>query len=102
MSYDNASTRFYSLAACLITYEREDGQHRQRHMNMVVESPTKNITSSALNNARLAVLQRFQMENAEVSLVVRDLVFLAISPLGLMTPAKFHDLQEQAVAPVAN
>lgn len=96
MSQDNASTRFYSLAACLITYEREDGEHRQRHSNIVIESPSKNITSSALNNARLALLQRFQIETGLSSSGVKDLVFLSISPLGLMTPARFHDLASEA------
>lgn len=95
MSNDRNAPRFYSLAACLLAYEIE-GQARQRYMNVVCESPTKNISSSALNNARLALLHRFQLETGLETSVVKDLVFLAISPLGLMPPNKFHDMQPDA------
>lgn len=99
MSLKSAPQHFY-MAAVLLTYTRpqlEDGQvMKQRHMNIVLELPRKAITASALNNARMAVLQRL-MEESQVSAdQVHDVVFLGFSYLGNLRPSDFYDLQAPA------
>ena len=83
----------YYIAAAMITYVRDD-QPRQRHMNVVMELPRKLITSSALNNARSAMLQRLADEVGDSFGGAKDLVFLSFSYLGHAKPDEFYDLKD--------
>jgi hypothetical protein len=84
---------FYMVAA-LVTYLR-DGATKQRHLNIVMQSPEKNITASPLNQARLTLIQRLYQE-ADVHVEdLRDFVFLGFSYLGHMTDKEFNDMDTE-------
>lgn len=86
MSSETAYHHF--LIAALVIYAK-DGTAKQRYMNMVLHQPSKNIRASTLDTARMNILQRFITEHQLTQEDIQDLVFLTITPLGLMTQSEF-------------
>jgi hypothetical protein len=90
----------YYLATALITYVRDpDSPPKQRHMNIVMQTPDKHITSGTIDQARAVLLQRMIQETQITAENLKDLVFLGFSYLGHMSSKEFHDTAD---APAAN
>ena len=110
----NAAPQHYYMVTALITYTRENADSepapaiikpKQRHLNIVMTTPRKTITASALDNVRVAAIQRFCGESGVSSGDIKDIVFLSFSYLGLMAPNVFHDrplIDKPASSPTLN
>ena len=80
-------THFY-LLAILASYTRE-GNFKQRHFNLFVESDERQLVLNDFNQARLTIVQKLY-EELEVKVEdVHDLTFLSASYLGFMSPKVF-------------
>lgn len=81
------------MMTILITYVRPNSDitiPKQRLLNLVVSSKTKNLNYETLNQARSATIERFCTESETTPENIRDFVFTNISLLGRMTPAEFN------------
>lgn len=88
----------YFMVTALLTYTREDAQ-KQRHMNSLLQLPTKKVTSTVLNNINRALLQRLWDESQVPVENVLDVAMLGISYLGHMTEQEFIGKDEETAAP---
>jgi len=79
----------FFMASALAIYERE-GALKQRHLNVLLQSDTPQLTRKDLGTMNRTVLQRLQAENEVSPDMVKDVVFMSISPLGMMPPSVFH------------
>lgn len=80
---------FFMLTA-EITYLRDE-QPKQRRLNTLIQLPKALVTFKAINNARIALLQRLHDEANIPQEDVKDFVILNISHLGRGTQAEFHE-----------
>lgn len=87
---------YFFLVAALVIYEK-DGAQKQRHLNVLAEMDQPNVTKQCLADIQRSVLQRLNAENNVTPDMVRDIVLLNISLLGLMPPNTFHDTPEAAL-----
>lgn len=96
MSRAKTTPLHYYMASALVTFVRHEGEGvevpKQRHLNALIEVPRKAITSSSLNNARVAMFDRIRSEAGVEEKDLRDICFLSFSYLGNMKPADFYDL----------
>ena len=81
---------FFTIAG-LITYERDE-KIKQRHLNVLLEQDSPNMTQATLKNVYKAALDRVQKENQVSPDMVKDFVILGVSLLGQMTREEFHDV----------
>lgn len=81
--------QFFFLASVLAIYER-DGEIKQRHLNVLLSTNSMDLTKSDLNTLHRTALQRINMENSVTPDMVKDIVFMSLNMLGLMTPEEFQ------------
>lgn len=91
------SKQFFFLASVLAIYER-DGENKQRNLNVLLQSNSMHLTKSDLNTLHRTALQRINMENKVTPDMVKDIVFMSINLLGLMTSEEFQREEETAAA----
>lgn len=90
----------FFMAAMIVYYERE-GSLKTRHMNMLLQLPAgAQLNKTVLASLNQKAVARITAENAVALDEVRDLVFLGISFLGIMTEEEFHGPEETAVDPM--
>lgn len=77
-------------------YETVEFTNHQRTMNIVIESNVKRITYADINRARQACLGRLEQENNITPENVRDVVFVNISHLGLMSQTEFQGTPKES------
>lgn len=83
----------FMMAAVQAIYIKED-QQRQRHMNVLIDSPDGVITRSHLKQLQEAAMTRLKAENDVEPGQVKDVVIMSISNLGFMAPSVFHGTPE--------
>lgn len=84
------------MATALISYKR-DGVPKQRHMNALLTSTTKDVTYNTLEDARIACLQRLHEESNVPASDVIDYVILNMFYCGQMTLKSFQAEREKPV-----
>lgn len=92
------SYAFY-IAACLVTFVRdEDEGPKQKHMNVLMQTDSANVTKHDLNMLNRMVMQRMNIEAGVTPDQIKDCIFLNITMLGIMTEQEFHgkDYQDPA------
>lgn len=84
----------------MLTFFEQDGQLRQRHINVLLETSDGNITKQHLNQINSSGVARLAAENDIPEQNIKDLVILNISVLGQMTPEVFSGEPAQTHSPV--
>jgi hypothetical protein len=87
------SAPWFFMATVLATYVRqvEDAEvPKQRTLNVLLQAESPNITKNELNVLNRSAISRMCQEHEITPDAVRDVVFLNITPLGMMTPEQFH------------
>ncbi len=82
--------RIYHMSALLVIYNKDDAQ-RQRHMNIIFETETMNVTQAHLAKVQQAAMARISAENGVEIENILDMIFLSTSILGAMTAEEFHE-----------
>jgi hypothetical protein len=78
------------MIATILAYYLKDGDQKQRHINVLIDSPTGNITKSDLQALNQSAITRLVAENGIQATEVMDLVVTNISTLGMMTDEEFY------------
>lgn len=84
-----ATPKIIMIAAMLAFYTK-DGEQKQRHINVLIESPTGNINKSDLQSLNQSAIARLVAENGIEASQVNDIVIMGISTLGVMTDEEFY------------
>jgi hypothetical protein len=79
----------YFMAAVLAVYERDETT-KQRHINVLLEADTLNLTKAHLAQVQKSSMARLHAENNVEPSNVKDVIILNISFLGQMTEQQFH------------
>ena len=79
----------YFMTAVLAVYERDEAM-KQRHLNVLLEAATPNLTKAHLAQIQKSAMARLHAENNVDPNSVKDVVILNISLLGQMTEEAFH------------
>lgn len=85
------STRkpIFFMVAVMAIYQRDE-DIRQRHMNVLLEAATPNLTKAHLSQVQKSAMARLHAENNVPPGDVKDVVILSISVLGQMTQEQFE------------
>jgi len=81
------------MGTALLTYLR-DGVPKQRYLNVLVVSDTKEVTYNTLEQARMGSLQRLHDESEVLAADVKDYVIMNMFYCGQMTMETFQASQE--------
>ena len=88
---------FYHCVTVLAMYHKEE-KDRQRHLNVMVQTPAKKITQQTLQQVNRATMERVEKENGVTPDMMRDIVIMNISCLGGMTHQEFANIESGARA----
>jgi len=77
------------MATVQAIYVKEE-QSRQRMLNIHMATPRNRIVKADLASIQQAAIQRLVQENQIEIQDVKDIIFLAMVPLGAMTEEEFH------------
>jgi hypothetical protein len=79
----------FSVVAALAVYRKDDAT-KQRHVNVLLECPTVNITRDYLNQVNQGVMTRLNTENGVTPDQLLDIVILSVSRLAITTRDEFY------------
>jgi hypothetical protein len=97
---DQQTSTCHFMAAVVAFYER-DKSVKERHMNVLLETPSANLTKDHLGQIQRSALTRLHAENNVDPKTVQDVVILNVCLLGVMPAHVFHGT-EAAPTPVAS
>jgi len=80
---------FFFMATALAIYGTDDGP-KQRHVNVLLESPQIHLAKKDLQHMNRSVIARINAENGITPDQIKDVVITNISLLGHMAPSIFH------------
>ena len=92
------SLKFFFMCAALAVFERDDEYH-ERHINILAELDTPNISKHGLETMHRAVISRMHNENDIPATDIKDVVMLSITLLSHMTSTEFHAMPEGQALP---
>ena len=87
----------FFMGTVLAIYVDAEENQKQRHINVLVESESVSISRKDLDTLSKGAMSRLEAENSISPNQIKDIVFLGIAPLGLMTKEEFY-----GPTPVAN
>lgn len=76
------------------TIESVEKQY-ERKMNIVITSMSKSLTYEDFNSARVGILTRMNQEMGLEHKDIMDIVFIAISHIGIMTAKQFQGSKDE-------
>lgn len=84
-----AATKIMMIAT-ILAYYTKDGEPKQRHINVLIDSLTGNINKADLQALNQSAIARLVAENGVQLGQIADLVLTNISTLGMMTDEEFY------------
>lgn len=81
--------RHFYMCTLMVLFVKEE-QQKQRHMNILLEMESPNITRKDLTSISQNAMARLNTESGIAPDQVKDVIVLAANHLGYMTPAEFH------------
>lgn len=83
---------FYHLFTVEVAFHMVDKPETgtARALNVLLTSPDGNVGEELIGQANVAAQTRLHKEAGDVQLQVVDCVIIAVSPLGYMSPERFH------------
>lgn len=101
MSTEDNSTKelllHFHMAAALAIYE-SDGQMKQRHVNVMMETVSANISRHDLDQINQGVIARIVAENGIDPKNMKDIVILTISRLAVCTRQEFYQFTDDELS----
>jgi len=92
-------TKVFFMVSATAIYrvgDPEEGQAKQRSLNVLLEHDNMNLTKKELDEANRAIINRLNKENNVEPNQILDVVFNAISILGMMPADVFYGTKEEA------
>ena len=91
-------TLHFSMVAALAIYENNEGQVKQRHVNVMLETEHPAILRRDLDQVNHGVISRVVAENGINPEKFMDIVILSVNRLAICTRQEFYDFSDEEMA----